>query len=105
MQLGQNGCAAHWHLPQQADIKKGVVFGVEGEGMTSLFNTARAPRGISNTAAIIIALLVVLVFGGVIRWIIGAVTGLLFLLIQLAVMILVFIALVYVIKAVAKKAT
>lgn len=70
--------------------------------LSSLAGT-RAPRGLSQVATIIVAALLVLVFWGLFKAIIGTLVGLLAWAIQIAIMILVFLILVYAIKAMTKK--
>lgn len=65
--------------------------------------TARRARGLSNTATIVVAAILVFVGWGIFKAVVGAVVGLLALAIQIAVMILVFMVLVYAIKAMTKK--
>ena len=67
------------------------------------FAGARQPRGLSQVATIIIAALIVIVGWRLVMFLIGAVTGLLFVAIQIAVMILVFMVLVYAIRTMSKK--
>lgn len=64
---------------------------------------ARQPRGLSPVATIVIAAIIVFFGWRLIMALVGAVTGLLFLAIQIAVMILVFLILVYAIRAMTKK--
>jgi len=63
----------------------------------------RIPRGLSNVAVIVIALLLIVLFWGVVRFVIGAVTGLLALAIQIGVLILIFMGIVYAIKKLSNK--
>ena len=63
----------------------------------------RKSRGMTNTTTIVVAGLLVLIFWGLFKALVGAVAGLLALAIQIAVMILVFLILIYAIKAISKK--
>ena len=74
--------------------------------MIHFWNSLRAvrrARGLSNTATIVVAAILVFVFWGIFKALVGAMVGLLALAIQIAVMILVFVVLVYAIKAMTKK--
>ena len=63
----------------------------------------RRPSGLSQVATIVIAALIVIVGWRLIMFLVGAVTGLLYVAIQIAVMILVFMVLVYAIRVMSKK--
>jgi len=68
-----------------------------------VYGLKRAARGISSTAAIIIAAVVVVLFSGIVMWMLRAVLGLLWIAIEIGVLVLVVLVVAYLIRMMSKK--
>jgi hypothetical protein len=68
-----------------------------------LFDGRRVPRGLSQTATLVIAIVIILVAWPIVRMVIGTVVSLLHLAIELGVLIIAVLAIMWVIKFLSKK--